>query len=109
MKKRYGIVVILVLLLAAGVGASVYFNRDIQLIRTLTQQMDFTRFTYEMTVELEAEGLSEEQQQLLRRVDFLTGSRMEEHPVLYLSGGVADTSIYARVSAEGVEEPLTEL
>ncbi len=109
MKKRYGIVVIVVLLLAVGVGVYVYFNQDIQLIRSLTKQMDFTHFTYEMTVELDESSFSEEQVQLLSRADSLTGSTLMEHPVLHLSGGVADTKIYTQVFTEGMEAPLTEL
>lgn len=110
MKKRYiilGSVLLLIALFVLGLG--IYFYPDIKCAETLGKNMDFTHFSYDMTVSLDLEELKEEQRQLLDKLDMLIGSKTSEAPAFRITGEVSGEIVHAVIYLSGTPEPVTEV
>lgn len=100
---------ILAAFLVAAVAAGIYFYPDFKAMKTLKEQLDFKHFSYEMTVQLDRNSLSEEQENLFINIEKISGVSFLEHPRFYIAGEVDEDKIHTFVYPTGAEEPVAEL
>lgn len=101
--------ILLLLLLAVLAGACVYFYPVWKAAGMLRENMDLTRFTYELEVELNGSRLEAGQKRVLENLGKLTGFGEESLFSLTFRGSVWEDKIHALIYPQGAREPLLEL
>ena len=76
---------------------------------SLQEKMDFAHFSYEMEVEMDKEGMKEEQKKLFEVLAFLTGRDEEALYHLTVKGSVWQDRIRVWIYPMGAANPLVEL
>lgn len=99
----------LFLLLAAALGACIYFQPIWKDAGVLQRHMAAGQFTFELEVELDRAALESGQKKLLENLAKLTGYEEDALFRLRIEGCVREDKIRALIYPEGEEEPLIEL
>lgn len=105
-KQRYaGIIALCVLLLLIGIWCAP-LAKTAYILHKVT---DFHRFHYGISLNLNEDNLSGEQQKFVNVMSWLLGVDEQELMTWRLEGICYDDSIYAQLYCEGLKEPVTEL
>lgn len=111
-KKRTGARIftgILLFLLILAVMLLVRFYPVWKAAGFLEENLNFSKFTYELEAELNREEMKENQVKLLDTLAELTGLEQEAMYRLRIQGSVDGDVIHARIYPEGQSQPLVEL
>lgn len=108
MKKWYiamGVGAFLVVCLAVGIWSFPL----VQAAFMLNKVPDFNRFTYEVSLELNEENLSEEQRQFMNVMSWMLNVDKDACSKWKASGTFQEDFTYAKIYCEGLDEPVTEV
>ena len=101
---------ILLLLIAAGAAALlIRFFPCLQGAAFLNQNGDLGRLSFDVTLKLSEEALSQEQTALFDTLAQITGTDKEALLTLHIRGQSWEELLYFEITPEGSEVPLTEL
>lgn len=108
-KKKRLRYIVLFLLLAAALGACIYFYPIWKDAGVLQRHMAAGQFAFELEVELDRAALESGQKKLLENLAKLTGYEEDALFRLRIEGCVREDKIRALIYPEGEAEPLIEL
>lgn len=112
-KKRHTglkvFLVLLFLLLAAAAGAAIYFYPAYRAAGYMAEDLSLQKMDYTLEVKINRGELGKKPRMLLDVLAEITGLTREEICCLTIQGSVDGNILYARIYAQGQEEPLTEL
>lgn len=100
---------LLFLLLAAAAGAAIYFYPAYRAAGYMAEDLSFQKMDYALEVKINRGELGKKPRMLLDVLAEITGITREEICCLTIQGSVDKDILYARIYAEGREDPLTEL
>ncbi len=106
---RYILLIILLLILAAAVAAVIRFCSLWRTAKDFERELDLARFSYAVDVDLEREGLTQEQLAFIEALARITGLEKEEVLKMHIEGSVWEDKVHAAVSLSGADVPLAEV
>lgn len=108
-KGRYILLVVAFLLVAALVGAGLYFYPTWKAAKILEEKMGLSSLAYELEVKIDREKLPEEQRKTLDILAELTGVSEDAIYQLTIEGSAQGDKIGMTIYPEGAAKPLTEI
>lgn len=106
---KYILLIILFLILAAIVAAAIYFYSLWRTAKDFERELDLAHFSYVVDVELEREGLTKEQLELIDSLSRMSGLEQKEFLQMHIEGSVWEDKVHAQVSLSGSAVPMIEV
>lgn len=108
-KLKIVLCVVLVVLVAAVAGLGIWLYPVYRGADFMNRNMDMGNLTFDMTVTLSEERMTDAQKELFTAISGITGIAEEDFRTLHLQGSTSGDVIFVQITPENCDAPLTEL
>ncbi len=108
-KLKIVLCVVLAVLVAAVAGLGIWLYPVYRGADFMSRNMDMGNLTFDMTVTLSEERMTDAQRELFTAISGITGIAEEDFRTLHLQGSTGGDVIYVKITPQNCDTPLTEL